>query len=72
MGRSYDVKYDLEKDNSGNIVRDVLAIVWLTGSLVWLGVKVYSYVKTVKYLRRRFCKRQEHGDVIIVDASDVS
>ena len=72
MNRAYDLRYDLEKDNSGNIVRDVLAIVWLAGSLIWLGVKVYSYVKTVKYLKRRFGKKKEYKDVIIVDASDVS
>ena len=70
MGRSYDVRYDLEKNKDGNIVRDVLAIVWLTGSLVWLGVKVYSYVKTVKYLRRRFGKKKVYEDVIMVDAEE--
>lgn len=72
MNRAYDVRYDLEKDNSGNIVRDVLAIVWLAGSLIWLGVKVYSYVKTVRYLKRRFGKKKDNRDVIIVEASDIS
>ena len=71
MGKAYDVKYAPEKDKGGNIVRDVLAIVWLSASLIWLGVKVYSYVKTVKYLRYRFGKKKNDRDVIIVDAEEL-